>query len=250
MLSGGNRDPSSRFTPRYTGCPRTVVAPFTHGLLDSAAAGVARRDQTRTGCIYPNWHPINSLIITFQKWLTSINIPFNPPERQRRYVRCVRSEPRSRIGRIFSTRIRVSRPLQRRCRPVAHKLAIIVAVMETRYARFQCLLARKASGCERIIRRRDRREKGSMLREPRGRDPRPAGVKITRRDIWRHRHMQRCVHICGHVAYIASTRASRLRSLAHVLSPVAADEAKRWIRSPKAVLAFADLLYDPAYTRK
>jgi len=54
-----------------------------------------------------------------------------------------------------------------------------------------------------------------MLREPRGRDPRPAGVKITRRDIWRHTHthththMRRCVHICGHVAYIASTRASR-----------------------------------------
>jgi len=158
MLSGGNRDPSSRFTPRYTGCPRTVVAPFMHSLLDSAAAGVAQRSSAHRVHL-PRWHPINSLIITFQKWLTSINIPFNPRAYVWRYVRrAVASAGFSRLGFAF-----LDRTPQRRCATTVAGRSRINSLLllrlwkhDTRGSNVSWRERRAAAG---IIRRRDRRER-------------------------------------------------------------------------------------------
>lgn len=117
-----------------------------------------------------------------------------------------------------------------------NKLAIIVAARETRYARSLRASGRpRGVGCkddrDNPMKKRDTERKGSMLQERVGARDRPA----RRKDYYEARHLAPAhnthAHACGHVVYVGSIRGSRLQSLAHVRSPVAANEANRWIRS-------------------
>lgn len=122
--------------------------------------------------------------------------------------------------------------------------------------RFQCLFARKAdlSAGARAIKRMRKRERDRVREREKGRccdgdvagTARPAGVKITRRDIWRHAHTR--TRTC-HVFYAESSRGDRgsgIESSPTLCSPVARTrrESRRSAHSKAngTALALANVL--------
>lgn len=76
------------------------------------------------------------------------------------------------------------------------------------------------------MREPEKKVDAATLRERVAGAARPAGVKITRRDIWRQAHTR--TRTC-HVFYAESSRGDRgsgIESLAHSLQPGSPDEAR------------------------